>query len=330
MNATPNTPEPSDSTALTSTLIRSGLALLYGCVVIWLVETAYFAIALESLPTAVVQRGRLTFIAGVMAVSAVVFLLNAAIPVVLGHILHRRTTSWWLFLVLLGGLFGFLWQETIIHGDGLVAQPNYEIIRVVSGIVATLGGAGFAGFLAWFPKRGESIDSRTLPLFAILAGTVYVNAAVLPRYVEFHGFLAAFNGLFAAWLVWPLLERQALRAAAIATGATLIAAAAFAYTERSDLLRYVKRFGHTPRAMASNLPLSAALEQALDLEGVMGPLPASRVDEYLPDAASRGDFDRRRGENNPVCRAGIDARRHLAYAGHHARLSRLEIERRLL
>jgi hypothetical protein len=273
------------------------LALCLGCAAIWLVESLYLAFGLAAVPEAILEFGRLRFFSGLVAVTGVTFLVHT-VPVAVGTAwLRDKTSYWWILPLICAGTFGFFWQETIIHGDGLVARSDYQLIRIASAVLAPLGVAGVAGLMLRHPRQHASIEPLDLPIMALIGAATYFNATILPGYAEFHAYLAVFIGLSVAWFFWPMLERPAFRRTASAFGALVLVTTAFTVANSPQLLRYVQRFGHTPQAMLSDLPASLAYGDALSLDTSPPELTDEEVRALLPPPPNPQHYDEPHGDN---------------------------------
>ena len=172
------------------------------------------------------------------------------------------------FWLLVAATFGYLWQDAVMHGDGIRTHPRYDAIRTGGAIAGPLGILGFTYVVAFW-SRVPLWVRRALALLAAL-GAAFASQSMFSSYREFHGFLAIFLATATVWLFAPLLRSKA---ASIAAWTFVFVGLAFAVAIPGwqSAQRHVQRYSHLPAAMLT--------------------LPAVRVAELSPEPIIRDEPD---------------------------------------
>ena len=184
-------------------------------------------------------------------------------------------------------LYGWLWQATLTHGDGIRTSRFGLVIRIGFGIAFPVGLAVLGGFVFW-PGR-LSARTRTLVLVLLLVVSFAVTLFVLPTYRPFHGFLGGFEATVAALLV---AGRRATRWLSMAMAGLALVAIPLLAPRVFAAQGYARRFTQLPGTMLDALPASRALLPQVPL--FVDPEARPAVGERqapvaAPPAVARGD-----------------------------------------
>ena len=177
-----------------------------------------------------------------------------------GRVLERRVgpRAQLVFWLVVAAVFGYLWQDSVMHGDGIRKHPHYQAIRVGGAIAAPLALSAFAYVVAFW-SRVPLWARRALALLTAV-GAAVAGESVLLSYREFHGFTAILLTATTIWLLAPLLRNQKATIAAwtlIGLGLGFV----IALPAWRPAQRYVQRYSHLPAAMLT-LPVVRLAELA--------------------------------------------------------------------
>ena len=240
------------------------------------------------------------FVAGLVTFAGLVFLGNG-LPVwglgLLGLRLERRCLPF--FWGAAAAVFGYFWQETVVHGDGISAHEHYRFIRITLAIaVPWVLGFYVGGFVVWEELPGWI---RRVGAAMIVAGGSFFAVFILADYRTFHGFLAMFLAALVAWLIAPLMHRRWARLGGGVVLACLMVVGGLVAPSWVPVQLHVQGYSHLPAGMLQTMPLTAWLE--MDPEDLAEPglleadFGAAQEAGERFAAGSRGDFARQRGSN---------------------------------
>lgn len=117
-----------------------------------------------------------------------------------------RLVIWCLF----AAAFGWGWQDTMMHGDGVRSFAYYDVLRVVSGIAGPIAVVAWVGIVG-FVERVPLIARRVLAALAVVVGLVLTQTFLL-AYDALHGYLVLFVAANTAWLLRGVLRGRVVAA----------------------------------------------------------------------------------------------------------------------
>jgi hypothetical protein len=155
----------------------------------------------------------------------------------------------------LAALVGFGWQETIAHGDGLTARPEYLWIRIGL-VIASVGGAVIFTNTILLPGRLR--DSRRQALgAAVIVAAVLFDHNVLRSYREFHGYLTTVCIVGIAWAGARFARHPASQILAATVLAAAFALTGFYIRELVSMEGHLRRYSPLAGNMLRGLPFTA-------------------------------------------------------------------------
>lgn len=237
-----------------------GLAIVFaGGLFIWGMELP--EAILGSIPFAQLDVGPGAYLALSFALVVGLFALIAGPVWGLGTLVERWVPPA-LYWVVVAGLFGLSWQQTLVQGDGIRAHAYFPAIRIALLVgVPVLCGLFVYGVLLrrWF-SRPHSVLLAGLAL----VGGMFFNLLLFLDYQAFHGHLAVANGVLVAWLAYPYRRRLRPKIVVTTVGLVLVASSVKAVGAGGDHLRYLQRFSHLPTSILDAVPYGDRLQHDPD------------------------------------------------------------------
>ena len=195
-----------------------------------------------------------------VAILGLHLLAGWAVATGLGRVGPRVGRAAWLILA---GLFGLSWQETIAHNDGLARASGFPFVHAAL-LVGAVGGLVGLTWVLWLWRRPPLWLKRALAAAILTAGSAF-SLFALPEYRAFHGHLVVFDGVLAVGLIRPLIEGRAGRWLAVGLVAVTVVAAATLADSARHLQRMLDEHSRYPSAVLRASPLDRWLRPPLFL-----------------------------------------------------------------
>ncbi len=159
-------------------------------------------------------------------------------------------------LMIFAGVFGMLWQATLLHGDGIRGASYYETLKISASILVPMG----MGLLVWMWFGWKQRRWKFEKYAAILLGLtlIIVSPLFLKSYKDFHGFVIFFALLVLGWGISETIKSKLLPGLAFLFLA-LSLVGVFTLSSWEIAQRYVQRYSHM-QASILKLPLSKGFE----------------------------------------------------------------------
>lgn len=153
------------------------------------------------------------------------------------------------FVLACAGAFGWFWQDTLLHGDGIRANEYFIYWRIGLGILGPVGLMGLV-YATIVEQRWPRV--RRFVILAVLVTGVIANFTLLKNYKTFQGYLAAFNGLAFIALVFPLRATPIFQRVGVILAAAILLSLPVAIDESRR--RNVQSLSHLPSALMAATP----------------------------------------------------------------------------